>query len=341
MPPAVYRNVLGSHHPKFIVDVKNSGLEGMGKWRMEILPFPQGGHVFNFWVECFESCPGDTLKNHPLVFAFSSCLEDKNKNRILGSTSAFSFIGRDLPLQQSVAGLKQLFRYPEGLGSLPVNEPFSFHVTLAVTRSSYQQFLQMYESNQSLFSLVQNLQNDDIVRRMAALDQIITLEFADYVLQISRLLFLSQVDDENVLELFQDPQQNALDLSLYSANVGRLALSALVDRDIYEAPKEDLFQLLRLGGYLDSKTIVFVALKGIWDLATSANACRIVKDLNYINAGEHAIKLVERLKIRFPQCFYQVKVLAGENPSRDNSKQSTIKSRQIKIQKFLDKLRRN
>lgn len=121
---------------------------------------------------------------------------------------------------------------------------------------------------------------------------------------MSRLFFLSQVDDENILELFQDPKQKVLDLSLYSANVGKLAYSALVNRNNVKTPLEDLFQLLRLGGYLDSKPIVFAALKGIWDMATSANACRIVRDLNYIGVNEHAIKIGESLTRRFPQCFY-------------------------------------
>ncbi|KAI3647859.1 hypothetical protein MP228_008080 [Amoeboaphelidium protococcarum] len=339
MPPAIYNQVLGSHQPKLVLDVEHSGLERMGKWQVEILPFLQGDSVLQFWVECFESCPGDTVKKHPLVFAISSCFKKKNKRSLLRTSCAFNFIGRDSPLQKAITGSKWNFHYPASRGSLPVNKPFSFHVVLAVTRSSYNQFLQMQESNDPLLSLICNWQNDDIVRRMTALDQTITLVFDDYEIQMSRLLFLSQVDDENILELFQDPKQRALDLSLYSANVGKLAYSALVNRNSVQAPLEDLFQLLRLGGYLHSKPIVFAALKGIWDMATSANACRIVRDLNYIGVNEHAIKIAESLTRRFPQCFYQANVLPQENSFRDDSKPSIIKARQSKIQKFLGKLR--
>ncbi|KAI3653560.1 hypothetical protein MP228_001507 [Amoeboaphelidium protococcarum] len=298
------------------------------------MQFLQGDSAFQFWVECFESCPGDTVKKHPLVFAISSCFKKKNKRSLLRTSCAFNFIGRDQPLQKAIAGSKWDLHYPASRGSLPVNKQFSFHVVLAVMRSSYNQFLLMYESNNFILSLVHNLQNDDIVRRMSALDQTITLVFEDYEFQMSRLLLLSQVDDENVLELFKDPKQRALDLSLYSANVGRLAYSALVNRNTQVARLEDLFQLLRLGGYLDSKPIVFVALKGIWDLATSANACRIVRDLNYIGVNEHAIKIAESLTRRFPQCFYQANVMPKENSL-------LIRSRQSKIQRFLGKLRLN
>ncbi|KAI3651411.1 hypothetical protein MP228_003753 [Amoeboaphelidium protococcarum] len=338
MPPAIYSQVLGSHQPKLVLDVEHSGLERMGKWQVEIMPFIQDDYVFQFWVECLESCPGDTVKKPPLVFAISSCLKDNNKKLLLKASCAFRFIGRDQPLQEAIAGFQQRVHYSARCGSLPVNYPFSFHFVLAVTRSSYNQFLQMYDP---LLSLIRNWQNDDIVRRMTALDQTITLVFEDYEIQMSRLLFFSQVDDENVLELFKDPKQRALDLSLYSANVGKLAYSALVDRSIVQAPLEDLFQLLRMGGYLDSKPIVLVALKGIWDLATSANACRIVKDLNYIGVSEYAIKIAGSLKIRFPQCFYQANFLPEENSLRDDRKPSIVKSRQSKIQKFLGKLRLN